>query len=214
MVCSMFPECGAKGSCLTMAVWGWSATVSPLPHINPKWLVQNQALLFHAPHTTIYSPHFTLRTPHSTLHSTLHTPHAHSAHTHTNTTQDRTTQHSTTRHDTILHYTTLRTHTHHNPHYAFTLHTLQSPFYTLHPHTLPTPVYDSMLTGEICKTVVIICFEKMFYGFTYCAFRFVGWIKDVVRGFIKFNMSDASKKCLECWDNILELVQTNINRKH
>lgn len=71
-----------------------------------------------------------------------------------------------------------------------------------------------MLTGEICKTVVIICFEKMFYGFTYCAFRFVGWIKDVVRGFIKFNMSDASKKCLECWDNILELVQTNINRKH
>ena len=45
MVCSIFPECVAKGSCLTMAVWGWSATVSPLPHINPKWLVQNQALL-------------------------------------------------------------------------------------------------------------------------------------------------------------------------
>ena len=99
-----------------------------------------------------------------------------------NTTQHNTEQHNTTRHDmtqfyTTLHYTTLRTHTHHNPHYAFTLHTLQSPFYTLHPHTLPTPVYDGMLTGEICKTVVIICFEKLFYGFTYCAFRFVGWIK-------------------------------------
>ena len=31
---------------------------------------------------------------------------------------------------------------------------------------------------------------------------------DVVGGYVKFNMSDASERCLECWDNILELVQT------
>ena len=146
MVCSMFPECGAKGSCLTMAVWGWSATVSPLPHINPKWLVQNQALLFHAPHTTIYSPHFTLRTPHSTLHSTLHTPHAHSAHTHTNTTQDRTTQHSTTRHDTILHYTTL----HYAPTHT-TIHTTLLHFTLYSPHFTPCiPTHSPLRCTIVC----------------------------------------------------------------